>query len=104
MGGTAAFERIANGTVFSSTGALANLTPFSVQMRSAPSLSVSSASHFRVAEPTSVFTCTALAINNPALNSTSIEATVASGLTTNRPMCLDVNSTFDARLTLSAEL
>jgi hypothetical protein len=103
-GGTAAFERVANGTVFSSTQAQVNLTPFSVQMRSAPSLSVSSDSHFRVAEPTSAFACTALSINNPALNSTSIIATVASGLTTNRPMCLDVNSTFDARLTLSAEL
>jgi len=107
FGGTAPFERVSNGFVFSSTGAIFSIPRFSCPMRSAPSLSVSSVSDFLVGEPSgspSSYVCTAIVINNPGLNSTSIEATVASGLTTNRPCVLNANSTYSARLNLDAEL
>jgi len=103
-GGTASYERIAAGYATSATAMEVFVPRFSVVMRSAPSLSANSVSNFRASDASSSFTATAISISQASPNSCGIAVTVASGLTTNRPMSMDTNNTTSAHLGLSAEL
>ena len=103
-GGTASYERIAAGYATSATAMEVFVPRFSVVMRSAPSLSANSVSNFRASEASGSFTATVISISQAAPNSCGISVTVASGLTTNRPMSMDTNNTTSAHLGLSAEL
>ena len=103
-GGTASFERIATGYATSATAMEVFVPRFSAVMRSTPSLSANSVSNFRASDASSSFTATAISISQASPNSCGIAVTVASGLTTNRPMSMDTNNTTSAHLGLSAEL
>ena len=102
-GGTAAYEYIGVGCSQASNSATIVL-PLQVQMRSAPSVSVSSASHFRVFNGSSYLTATALAANAASTQVCGIDVSTASGITSGTFWQLGANNSTSARLQLSSEL
>jgi hypothetical protein len=105
-GGEHLFETIAGGGF--ATGSTQSFIgiPLPTKMRAAPSLTVSSVSHFAVGNGTGGrATCSAISLTVDASSVVaSIEADVSSGLTAGRPADLETNNTTSARLYLSAEL
>jgi hypothetical protein len=99
-------ESIAGGSSFSTTQS-AHVLALITAMRTAPSLSVSAAGDFAVAQPgVGAATCTAIALaaNTSGKQSVQITATLASGgAGTNKYVILEANKTA-ARLYLSSEL
>jgi len=102
-GGTAAFEFIGVGCSQASNNATIVL-PTQVQMRSAPSVSVSSASHFRVFNGSSYLTATAVAANSASTQVCGIDVSTASGISTGTFWQFGANNSTSARLQLSSEL
>ena len=103
-GGTTTYERIGVGYAVSSTQIEVFIPRYYAPMRSAPSLSVNSASNFRASDAGGSYTATAVAISQASPLSCGIIVTVASGLTQYRAMSMDTNNTTSALLSLSAEL
>ena len=103
-GGNSIYERIATGYAVSSTQMEVFIPRYYAPMRSAPSLSVNSASNFRASDGGGSYTATAVAISQASPLSCGIQVTVASGLTLYRAMSMDTNNTTSALLSLSAEL
>ena len=103
-GGNATYERIATGYAISTTSMEVFIPRFYVPFRAAPSLNANSISNFRASEASGSFTATAISISQASPLSCGIAVSVASGLTTNRPMSMDTNNTTSALLSLSAEL
>jgi hypothetical protein len=103
-GGNSTYERIATGYAVSSTQIEVFIPRYYAPMRSAPSLSVNSASNFRASDAGVSYTATAVAISQASPLSCGIIVTVSSGLTQYRAMSMDTNNTTSALLSLSAEL
>jgi hypothetical protein len=103
-GGNSTYERIATGYAVSSTQIEVFVPRYYAPMRSAPSLSVNSASNFRASDAGTSYTATAVAISQASPLSCGIIVTVSSGLTQYRAMSMDTNNTTSALLSLSAEL
>jgi len=103
-GGNSTYERIATGYAVSSTQIEVFIPRYYAPMRSAPSLSVNSASNFRASDAGGSYTATAVAISQASPLSCGIIVTVSSGLTQYRAMSMDTNNTTSALLSLSAEL
>jgi hypothetical protein len=103
IGGTSISEQIAMGLVQSSTSASC-ITSFPVAMRAAPSLGYNSASAFAINDAAVQVATTAVAISLAGLQTTGIDATVASGLTLGRAVRFFTNSSISAYINFSAEL
>ena len=103
IGGTSISEQIAMGLVQSSTVASC-ITSFPVAMRAAPSLGYSSASAFAINDAAVQVATTAVSISLAGLQTTGIDATVASGLTLGRAVRFFTNSSISAYINFSAEL
>jgi hypothetical protein len=73
-------------------------------MRSAPTLTISSASHFSVEYGNGAIVCTAISLDQPSTKVVSLNCNVSSGLVQGQGVHLNGAGTSAARLNLSAEL
>jgi len=103
IGGTALSEQIAMGLVQGATDAR-TITSLPVAMRTAPSVGYSSASACAINDGSVQVATTAITISQPGLQTTGIDATVASGLTLGRAVRFFINSSLSAYINFSAEL
>lgn len=101
-GGTVAYEHLCVGYTTGTTYGEYCL-PFLVTMRSPPSASVSSASHWQVLDTATGVTPSSMVMDQIGLNSIRITANFT-GLIANRPSIIRGNNTLSARFNLSAEL
>jgi len=102
-GGTANYERMGGGSTSTTTVAYPAIA-FPVEMRTGPSVGYSSLANLALYTGSAVNTITALAIDQAATKVTTLNATVASGLTIGQFVQILANNTSSARLTFSAEL
>ncbi len=104
MGGGNLYEQIAEGLATAAT--TANLQAvYPVQMRAAPTLSISAATDFSLTSATgSAVACSAVSLALATQRSCQIAATVASGLVAGNATQIEANNTLNTRFTLSAEL
>jgi hypothetical protein len=103
IGGDAAFERLADGVVRSSTIAGASIW-LKRRMRTVPTITFSSAGHFATWSGNTSNTVTAIASDNSSRNVVNLDFTVSSGLFTNAAIQIIANNSTSARLFFSSEL
>jgi hypothetical protein len=102
-GGNSGNERLGVGFNYSTVQTRMDM-PLVVTMRSTPTLTVSSASHWAVEGSGYAPACTGIALDQASPRIAAINFNVASGLTGGQGVHIMANATGDARLNLSAEL
>jgi len=102
-GGNSSHERLAVGFCFSTTQARLDI-PLSPNMRTTPTLTISSASDWYVEGSTGAAVGTAVTLDQASPRIAAVNFNVASGLTAGQGMHIVANSTLAARFNLSAEL
>jgi hypothetical protein len=102
-GGDASFERLNNSYNASTTQARADI-PLVVTMRSAPTLTVSSASNWAVEHAGGTTACTSISLDQPSTKVASANFNVSSGLTSGQGSHIIANNTTSARFNLTSEL
>jgi hypothetical protein len=102
-GGQYAYEKIGTGLVTSATQAYIVL-PISVPMRGAPTIVVSAAGDWTVANGSGIFPVTSIAADTLAANAACIGFTVAGGMTGLQPIYVQANNTTSARFKLDVRL
>ena len=102
-GGNSGNERLGVGFNYSTVQTRVDM-PLVVTMRSTPTLTVSSASHWAVEGFGYTPACTGIALDQASPRIAAINFNVASGLTGGQGVHIMANATGDARLNLSAEL
>ena len=102
-GGTQAFERVGTGLSNSTVKTIA-LVAFPVEMRSAPSITFSSASHWAVWNSSTVIAATGISGDSFSTKVSTLGVNVSSGLTAGKATQFLANNSTSARLIWSAEL
>jgi len=102
-GGNSGNERFGGGFNYLTTQARIDMF-LATTMRSTPTLTISSASHFSVEYGNGAIVCTAISLDQPSTKVVSLNCNVSSGLVQGQGVHLNGAGTFDARLNLSAEL
>jgi len=102
-GGNSGNERFGGGFNYLTTQSRIDMF-LATTMRSVPTLTISSASHFSVEYGGGAIVCTAISLDQPSTKVVSLNCTVSSGLVQGQGVHLNASGTSNARLNLSAEL
>jgi hypothetical protein len=102
-GGNSIYERFGGGFNYLTTQSRIDMF-LATTMRSTPTLTISSASHFSVEYGGGAIVCTAISLDQPSTKVVSLNCDVSSGLGQGQGVHLNASGTLAARLNLSAEL